>query len=122
MNEFLSNETIWLVPTPKIRSLHEKKILLREGETKSPANLCVADADPTGPNVGKCSVAIWQSILGPANWQGAPSNGPVSAQSCNSWRLFLNQDAVDSIRLNDPPQLYGEFLLVIPLEQKPVRH
>lgn len=60
MNEYLSIKTIWLDPTPKIRALHEKSILLVEGDAKSPARLRVTDADPTGINDGKCSVMVWQ--------------------------------------------------------------
>jgi hypothetical protein len=123
MNEFLSNKTIWLDPTPKIRALHGKTILIVEGDQKSPEHLHVAEDDPTGSNAGKCSVTATPVMTPNFTWSNVSSSQvPPTLLINHPRKRFLSQSAVGLIRRNDPPQRYGEFLLECPTTEESSGH
>jgi hypothetical protein len=56
----LSTTDIFLAPTPEIRALHDKSILIvTPSGDQMWAKICVDDADPEGRDAGKCSVIVW---------------------------------------------------------------
>ena len=117
MSSYLSTTPVFLTPTPEIRALNEKSILIivpSGGET--PAKLRVADADPNSPDAGKCSVAAWQASMDDVEWADAGLGKPPPTTQTHIWQRFLTADAVKLIRPNEKDPTY-ELLLRLPTEE-----
>jgi hypothetical protein len=110
--KYLTTKRIWMKPSPEIRNLDGKFILIVDSEeSEVPANLSVSEGDPNGANAGKCSVVVRVTRVGKVEWRSAsPPTTPTSG--CER---FLTQDAVDLIRPNDRDPTQGEFILVLPI-------
>lgn len=96
MKARLSDKPIWVISTPAILALDGKpaRIIDKDGRTR--VNLRVTNADPRGPDTGKCSVAAWQSIMtGEPQWSN--TGGTPLTQTSHGWRGFLNEAAVKSL-------------------------
>jgi len=99
MKPELSDNPIWITSTSEILALDGKvaRIIDKDGRTR--VNLRVTNADPRGPDAGKCSVAVWQSIMtGEPQWSNTGGTPPT--QTSHGWRGFLNEAAVDSLVAN----------------------
>jgi hypothetical protein len=117
MSAYLSTAPVFFTPTPEIRALDGKSILIAdEGGGETPAKVRVADADPNGPDAGKCSVDAWQASMDDVEWVDAGSGQPPPTTQTHMWRRFLTPDALKSIRANQADPAY-ELLLELPTEE-----
>jgi len=77
MSTYLSTTDIFLAPTPEIRALHDKSILIvTPSGDQMLAKICVEEADPEGRDAGKCSVIVWTTSTDERGWVDAPSGRP----------------------------------------------
>jgi hypothetical protein len=117
MQSYLSLKPVFLEPTPEIRELNEKSILITAPSgSATPAEIDVADADPQSRDAGKCSVAAWQASMDDAEWVDVDSGQLPPTSQSHEWRRFLTEDAVKLIRVSDDDPNY-QLLLELPSEE-----
>jgi hypothetical protein len=69
VSTYLSTTRVFLAPTPEIRALHDKSILIvTPSGDHMWAKICVEDADPEGCDAGKCSVLVWTASTDERNF------------------------------------------------------
>ena len=122
MKVYLSDEPIWLLPTPEQLAFGGKKLVVVEGKSETVVNLRFSEADPAGVHAGKSSVTVWEPWSDAVSWMDAPFIQPPPAAKLHHRPQFLSQEALDSIRRNDDGPQYGELLLVIPSEAESLGH
>ena len=94
MSTYLSTTDIFLAPTPEIRALHDKSILIvTPSGDHMWAKICVEDADPEGRDAGKCSVIVWTASTDEREWVDAGSGRPPPPTESHRWPQFLTSDA-----------------------------
>ena len=117
MSTYLSTTDVFLAPTPEIRALHEKSILIvTPSGDKMWAKICVEDADPEGRDGGKCSVIVWTASTDEREWVDARSGRPPPATESHRWPQFFTSEAVKLIRPNEENPAY-DLLLQLPTEE-----
>jgi len=117
MSTYLSTTDIFLVPTPEIRALQDKSILIvTPSGDKMWAKICVEDADPEGRDAGKCSVIVWTTSTDEREWVDPRSGRPPPPTESHRWPQFLTSDAVNLIRPNEENPAY-DLLLQLPTEE-----
>lgn len=111
----LNEYALWMTPTPEIHALHYRKMMLQQGTSKRRGYLSVSDADPDGPDAGKCSVAFWQSWVEGGNvWADTGSTIPTGQiRSCHQ---YLSSEALELIEGNPNGLKITALTLVIPSE------
>jgi len=107
----LSDNPVWLVPTPELRALDEKPVRIKEVGSEWDAKLAVEDADPRGANAGRCSVRAWQAPTEDINIAWTNAGGAIPTGQIHLHQKFLNEDSVKLLR-NDPedPE-FGRLIL-----------
>jgi hypothetical protein len=106
MSTYLSTTDVFLAPTPEIRALHDKSILIvTPSGDQMWAKICVEDADREGRDAGKCSVIVWTASTDEREWVDARSGRPPPPT-----------DAVKLIRPNEENPAY-DLLLQLPTEE-----
>ena len=116
MSTYLSTTDIFLAPTPEIRALHDKSILIvTPSGDQMLAKICVEDADPEGRDAGKCSVIVWTASTDEGEWVDAGSGRPPPPTESHRWPQFLTSDAVKLIRNEENPAY--DLLLQVPTEE-----
>jgi len=113
MKEYLSAKSICLTPTPEIRALDDKTILIVEGESEKSCLLHVRDADPNSIDVGMCSVIAAQYLSEEVEFPAESRARVIPTATCRSEHAFLSQDALDLIRPRNEQSLHTEELLLI---------
>jgi hypothetical protein len=111
----LSEQAVWVEPTPETQALHNRSLLLeQDGDSRTPGYLRVSRADPAGADAGKCSVLFWQTwVEGHNKWANAGE--PIPTGQSRTWQRYLSPEAVKLIEKNpDGPQF--ELRLVLPPE------
>lgn len=95
----LNERAVWMIPTPEIKALHERKIVLQQGKSKRRGYLLVCQADPAGANAGKCAVALGEAwIEGGKVW--ADGRSAIPTAQTRSRRRYLTPDALPLIGEN----------------------
>jgi len=117
MEPQLTNQPVWLKPTPKIRALDGKSVLIKNltNDREKSATLRVSDGDPQTTEADKCSVAAQQTSVGNVEWTDAGKTPP--AEQIHVWRAFLNGPAIDLLRPNDEHPGYGELSLALSFDE-----
>ena len=115
MEPQLFDQPIWLTPTPNIRALDGKSVLIKNLATNSEksATLRVSDGNPYTVDADKCSVAVQQASIGDFKWADAGGTTPPPTEQIRVWRAFLNEAAMDLICANDGSPEYGELSLAL---------
>ena len=111
----MSDQPIWIVPTPEIRALNGKTVLITNLTTnkQTPATLRVSDGNPHTINKDKCSVKVEQASIGDLKWTDAGGTTPPPTEQIRVWRAFLNEAAIASFCENDESPEYGELSLTL---------
>jgi len=118
MPTYLSPTLLFITPTPQIRALDDKSIVITvPSGGQTPAKLRVTNADPDGPHAGRCSVAVWQTSVGELEWVDVGSGRPPSAGQIHEWERYLTPEALNLIQPNEQEPSYGELLLALPMEE-----
>ena len=117
MDALLNEREVWMKPTLEIDALHEKRIVMEQGESKWPATLLVRGADPNGLEAGKCSVAAWQPWFEGENVWADPGSTIPTSQG-RTWQRYLSPEALELISENPDEPQFGELRLVIPPDSK----
>jgi hypothetical protein len=117
MQNYLSLRPVFLTPSPEIRELDDKSILITvPSGSATPAEIDVSDADPQSLDAGKCSVAAWQASVDDVEWADVGSGQPIPTSQSHEWRRFLTADAVKLIRVSKDDPTY-HLLLELPTEE-----
>ena len=109
----LSDRPIWFEPTPQIRALNGKSVLVRNltNNSEKSATLRISDGNPQTVYAGKCSVAVEQATVGNLKWTDAGGTTPPPTEQIRVWRAFLNEAAVALLCTNNESPEYGELWL-----------
>lgn len=115
MNQYLSENRIWLHSTPRIGVLDEKSILIIDGESEHQARLVVSYENADNPDSEKCTLSVQQAFEDEPLWDTPlPDTMPQPAQQ-HFRNQYFSQAAVDLIR-DAIDEQHGELVLVIPQE------
>ena len=111
----MSDQPIWIVPTPTIRALNGKTVLITNSATNSQksATLRVSDGNPHTVNKDKCSVKVEKGSIGDFKWTNFGGTTPPPTEQIRVWRAFLNEAAIASLCENDESPEYGELSLTL---------
>jgi hypothetical protein len=109
MNPQLSNQPTWFEPTAKLRALDGKSVRIKE-TSEGDSKLKVQDADPRGPDAGKCSVKAWAAPFDDVNAECTDADGATPTSQTHYGEKFLNENAVESLREN-PDDPFVELTL-----------
>lgn len=112
LDALLNERAVWMEPTAAIRALDDKTIVLEQDGGQVSAALSVSEADPNGPDAGKCSVAM-RGLPGIGNLDWTEAGKPAPTEQIRTWQHYLSPEALKLIRENPDPQ-FGDLLLVIP--------
>ena len=116
MKTYLSTQPVWINPTPDIRALDGKSIVVANEGSRTSAHLRIGDADPAGKDAGMGSIIAWQASMSPMNaeWTDTGSTPPTS--QAHQWERYLTQDALPLIKQNEEDPEFGELLLEVPAQ------
>ena|SRR5437016_4078302 len=114
MKTYLSTQPVWLKPTPQIRALDDKSIVIADEGSRTPAHLRVTDADPHSRDAGMCSVIAWQASMSPMHEKWADVGSPTPTSQAHQWERYLTEDALPLIHQNKEDPEYGDLLLEVP--------
>jgi hypothetical protein len=99
LNALLNDSAVWMIPTPEIEALHERKIVLQRSKSKRRGYLHVCQADPAGADAGKCALALDEAwIEGGKVW--ADDRTAIPTGQTRSRRRYLTPDALPLIGEN----------------------
>jgi len=94
VSTYLSTTRVFLAPTPEIRALHDKSILIvTPSGDHMWAKICVEDADPEGRDAGKCSVIVWTALTDEREWLTLARVVRLRRQNRTGGHSFLHQTA-----------------------------
>jgi hypothetical protein len=110
----LSEQPLWMTPTPEIQALHDRKLVVQHGKSKRRGYLTVSGADPQGSHAEKCSVAFCQAWTEGENaW--AKTDAPIPTSQCRGSREYLAPEALGLIDAN----LYAPKIIALRLVLPP---
>ena len=117
MATYLSKTPVSFTPTPAIRDWDGKDITITVpsgGRTR--AKLRVVDADPNGPDAGKCSVIAWHDSTNETDeieWTDAGSGKPLPTTQTHEGQRFLTADALIQAKQDED----GSLLLELSMDE-----
>ncbi len=113
MRLYLSDQRTWVECTEGVRQLADKSITVIEQARRRPAKIRIQEADPDGPDAGKCTVVIWHASISPANPQWTSGEIPPVSQAHN-WQVYLTEDGIAAVQRKDEDGGDDDLLLEVP--------
>ena len=115
MNQYLSENKVWLQSTPRIAVLDGKLILIVDGESEYQSRLVVSYDNEFDPDSDKCTVSAQREYEDAPLWE-TPLPDTIQPSSKKNFRAqYFSKVGVDSIR-DAVDDHHGELVLVIPQE------
>jgi len=115
MDNYLSESRVWLQPTPHIRFLDNKLILVVDGVSEYQSRLSVTYDQAGNPESERCTVSVFQPFNADSHWK-TPLPDTIQPPSMAHFReQYLSQAAVELIG-DSVDELHGELMIVIPQE------
>jgi hypothetical protein len=119
LGRYLSDKPVWVTPTPEIRALDNKSLLIIQGDNLSEVELTIEGSPASSVEGGKVSVVGWNVMVSDEPWKEVTLIPKKAAKISDAhyWQQYVTQDALDSIRLHNSRLLGNvDFELVIPDE------